>query len=104
MKTRREKLEAMLQKEPNDAFLNFGLAMELVKEGLTDRAVASFDNVLRNDPDYTAAHYHKGNTLIAAGRLGEAKEVLTVGVAAARRVGNSHAEGEMLGLLDGIAS
>lgn len=101
--SRREKLEQLLEKEPKDAFLHFGLAMELVKEGQMDDALASFDRVFEIDPTDTAAYYHKGNTLIGLERSEEAKSVLEAGVAAAQKIGNAHALSEMQELLDGIA-
>lgn len=96
---RRQKLEAMLEKTPEDIFLNFGLAMELVKEGATDRALAQLDRVLELDPRYTAAHYQKGSTLIALGRNDEARAVLTAGVNAAKETGDAHTERELLELM-----
>lgn len=102
--TRREKLEAMLLKEPDDPFLHFGLAMEWVKEGRIEAAMSSFDAVVRIDPDYTAAYYHKANALLSAQRPQEAREVLEAGLLAARRVGNGHAESEMMALLEGTES
>ena len=97
--SRREKIQAMLAKEPDDVFLNFGLAMEWAKEGNVESALAQFDRVLELDATYTGAYFHKGNTLIAAGRGDEAREVLTRGVAVAQRQGNDHAAEEMTGLL-----
>jgi predicted Zn-dependent protease len=101
--SRREKIEKLLEKEPDDVFLNFGLAMELVKENEPEDALARFDRVLQLDPRYHAAHFHKGSTLIALGRADEARRVLTQGVAAARASGNAHAEGEMTELLASVA-
>ena len=99
----REQIEKLLKAEPDDVFLNFGLAMELKKANLTDEAIARFDRVIQLDPTYTAAYHHKGNTLIALGRDEEAKPVLQAGVEASRQAGNQHAESEMQALLDGIS-
>ena len=101
--TRIHKIQQLLEKEPDDAFLNFGLAMEFIKEGNTESAIEAFDRVLTLDPSYSAAHYHKGNTLLGLGRLEEAKTVLEQGVAAAKAAGDSHTQGEMQELLDGIS-
>lgn len=92
----------MLLKEPDDVFLNFGLAMELVKEQALPDAVQRFARVLALDPSYTAAHYHKGATHIKLGQPVEARETLQSGIAAARRIGNAHAESEMRELLSGL--
>ncbi len=101
--SRRDKLLAMLEAQPDDPFLHFGLAMESVKEQRHDDALARFDRVMQLDPNYTAAHYHKGNTLIALGRLDDARAILRDGVDAARSAGDAHTLGEMQQLLDSIA-
>jgi len=100
--TRRMKLEQMLEKSPRDTFLNFGLAMELAKQGLIDEALAQFDRVLQIDPTYLTAYFQKGSTLINAGRLPDARTALSAGIAAARTLGDSHTESEMQAMLDTI--
>jgi tetratricopeptide (TPR) repeat protein len=65
--TRRVKLQQMLEKSPRDTFLNFGLAMELAKEGQTEEALAQFDRVLQIDPSYLTAYFQKGSTLSTQG-------------------------------------
>lgn len=100
--SRREKLEGLLAKSPEDPFLHFGLAMEYVKEGRFDDACARFDQAVALDPAYTAAYHHKGFALIAAGRQAEAREILQRGIAAARKCGNDHALSEMQELLNSI--
>lgn len=96
----REKLEQLLEKEPDDVFLNFGLAMELKKEGLAGEALARFDRVIELDPTYTAAHFQKGNTLIELGRSEDAVAALSRGVEAAKKIGNAHAASEMQEVID----
>ena len=98
--TRRAKLEQMLEKTPQDVFLNFALAMELAKDGRTDEAIAQFDRVLQLNPSYLTAHFQKGSTLIAAGRVPDARAALTAGIAAAQASGDVHAASEMQALLD----
>jgi Flp pilus assembly protein TadD len=100
--SRRAKLEQMLEKSPDDGFLNFGLAMELAKEGLTEEALARFDRVLQLDPAYIAAHLHKSRTLIRLGRTDEARAALTTGIEASKAAGDTHAADELQRLLDGI--
>jgi Flp pilus assembly protein TadD len=99
--SRREKLEKLIEKDAADPFLHFGLAMELAKEGRVDDAVASFDRCITHDPHYTAAFYHKGRTLLEAGRRDEARATLQLGTQAARAIGNAHALSEMEELLAG---
>jgi len=96
------KLEQMLEKSPQDTFLNFGLAMELAKQGQIEEAVTQFDRVLQIDPTYLTAYFQKGSTLINAGRVPDARIALSEGIAAARTLGDSHTESEMQAMLDTI--
>ena len=93
--SRLEQLQALLDKEPDDAFLNFGVAMELAKAERYDESLARFDDVIRNDPNYVAAHFHKAKTLLAMGETEAAKAQLEKGIAQAGACGESHAQGEM---------
>ncbi len=100
--SRRDKLEGLLEQHPDDVFLNFGLAMELVKEGLAEEALARFDHVLELDPGYVVAHYQKGTTLVSLRRLDDACSALEAGIEAAQAAGDSHARDKMTDLMDTI--
>ena len=97
---RLEQLEALLAKEPDDAFLNFGLAMELAKAGRFDESLVRFDRVVQFDPNYVAAIFHKGKTLLSMGEEDRAKATLRDGIERAKACGEMHAAGEMQELLD----
>jgi len=94
-----EQLQALLEKTPDDAFLNFGVAMELAKQQQFDASLRRFDRVLKLDPDYVAAHFHKGKTLLAMGDEAAAKAELARGIERAAATGDLHAKGEMEELL-----
>lgn len=96
----REQLEKLLESEPDDVLLNFGLAMELARQGHPDEAVARLDRVLELDPTYIAAYSQKSAILIARARQEEARAVLEAGMAAANRAGDTHAAGEMRKILN----
>ena len=93
--SRMEQLEKLLAAEPRDVFVNFALAMEYFKAGRHDDALARFDHVTEIDPDYVAAYFHKGNSLVALGRKEEAKPILQRGIEVAKRTRNPHAADEM---------
>lgn len=93
--SRLEKLQAMLAKEPNDLFLNFSVAMELAKTERHAECLDQFDRVIALDPNYVAAYFHRGQTLLALRRPQEAKEALLAGIAAAGRCGDHHAKSQM---------
>ncbi len=101
---RMAQIEAMLADDPDDAFLRYGLAMEHASAG--DDAECA--NVLRDliartaAKPYVPAFLQCGQALNRLGRDTEACEVLKQGIATARAAGDTHAEGEMQGLLASI--
>lgn len=99
---RLEQLETLLAKEPDDAFLNFGMAIELAKAQRFDESLARFDRVTAVDPNYVAAFHHKAKTLITMGDIDAAKAVLEKGIAQAGDCGEMHAKGEMEELLNSL--
>jgi predicted Zn-dependent protease len=90
----------ILEQDPKNSFARYGLAMELAGCGETAKALAEFDTLLVNDPDYTSGYFMAAQTLAAAGRKREAIERLKAGIACAYRSGNSHAANEMQAMLD----
>ena len=100
--SRREKLEQMLEGQPDDPFLHYGLAMEFIKEGDVAAALERFDRTLRIDSGYVAAYFHKANTLVGAERIEDARTTLVAGIEAARQKRDSHAQDEMQGLFDSL--
>jgi predicted Zn-dependent protease len=99
MATRREKLEAMLQNDPSDAFLQYGLAVELAASGEFDSALQGFGRLMVPEKQYVPAFFRAGQLLCELDRVIEAREVLRAGIEAARCQGDSHAAGEMSELL-----
>jgi len=98
--TRVAALQEILKDSPNDAFARYGLAMEYSKAGLTDKALAEFNNLLKLHPDYTNGYFMAAQTLERINRRAEAKTMLANGIDAAKRTGNKHALSEMSGMLE----
>ena len=99
---RLRQLQEFLADSPDDPELHYAVAMELLSLGADDDAVRSFRVLIAAQPGYVAGYQMLGQTLIRMNREDEAKDVLRTGVAAARKAGNVHAEGEIQGLLDGL--
>jgi thioredoxin-like negative regulator of GroEL len=100
--TRREKIEAMLAKDPGDTFLRYSLAMELDKEGDHEASLAKFAELTRDDPPYVPAFFMAGQQLVRLGRIEEAREILRRGIEAATRQDDSHAAREMSEFLESL--
>ena len=92
-------LKEILALDPGNSFARYGVAMELASRGEISLAIAEFDQLLANDPDYTAGYFMSAQTLAGAGRKTQAIERLKAGVACAARSGNGHALNEMQAML-----
>lgn len=99
-KTRRQKLEEFLAKNPNDAFSRYGMALECVREGDLAGAESHFRSLIQSNPDYVPGYQMYAQMLAENERGEDAKTILAQGIQAAIRQGNAHARSEMEGLLD----
>ncbi|HEX9222655.1 MAG TPA: tetratricopeptide repeat protein [Candidatus Acidoferrales bacterium] len=87
-KTRRQKLEEFVAAKPGDAFSRYGLAMECVNSGDAAAAEEHFRKLLASHPDYVAGYFHFGQLLAKLARTGEAREILSSGIAVAKKKGD----------------
>jgi tetratricopeptide (TPR) repeat protein len=101
--TRKQQIEEMLAEDPNDPFLNYGLAMEHVSAGNNVEAVRTFEHLIRIAPDYVPAYLQAGQASVRLNRTPEARAFLTQGMEAARKKGDQHAYEEMAALLMSLA-
>jgi predicted Zn-dependent protease len=93
-------LKEILALDPKNSFARYGIAMELANRSDIEGALAAFDTLLADDPDYTAGYFMSAQTLAGAGKKTEAIARLKAGIGCAARSGNSHALSEMQGMLD----
>lgn len=98
-RSRKEQLEEMLAEDPKDSFLRYGLAMEYASAGEDEEASRRLLELIEEDSGYLAAYLQAGQVLLRLGQDEEARRILQKGIAEATRVGDSHAAGEMSGLL-----
>ena len=97
---RSEILKAMLAQNPADAFARYGLAMELVKAGQMESAVAEFRALLEHNPNYAAGYFHGGQVLEKLGQVEQARAFYEKGVEVTGRTGDQHARSELQAALD----
>ncbi len=95
--TRIEILQQLLEQNPGSTFARYGLAMEYVKSGDLPQAVATFEEVTRTDPNYSAAYFHGGQALEKLGDIDAAREFYRKGIAVTR---DPHARSELEAALD----
>ena len=98
--TRLDILKSMVEQKPADSFARYGLAMEYRNSGDLEAAMGEFRALMVNNPDYSPAYFHGGQTLERMGLLEEAREVYLRGVEVTTRKGDEHARSEMQGALD----
>src|SRR4051794_19183256 len=95
-----KKLAAMLEKQPNDTFLLYGMALEFKKANNAPRAIEYLDRVIQLDPGYCYAYHQKGLVYEAEGDTESARRSYRDGVDAAVKKGDEHARGEIQAALD----
>lgn len=89
----------MVKQQPDDAMIWYGLASEYVKAERWSEAADALCNVVRLNPDYTAAFQMLGTTLMNQGQSEEARSIWTQGIEVANRTGAWKARQHMEGLL-----
>ena len=99
MSERLEKLEQLLQRDPSDTFVLYGIAMEHKKAGRAQVAAEYFDRVLSIDPGYCYAYHQKGLLPESTGDMESARKIYRQGIEAARKKGDAHAAEEVAAAL-----
>ena len=98
-KSRRQVLEEFVERAPNDAFSRYGLAIECMSTGDAAAAIGQFGLLLEKNADYVPAYLMYGQLLARESRVEEARQILSRGMTAATKKGDSHAASEMEALL-----
>lgn len=104
MTSRKEQILSLLESDPDDTFLRYGLAMELRKEGTYEEAREHFGKLMHQDPPYVAAWFMCGQMLAEVGDIDASRTVLREGIEVARQQGDAHAAGEMGELLASLGA
>lgn len=92
---RLELIGEMLEKNPDDTFLNYAAALEYKKEKEPKKAIAIFKRIIDIDPAYLATYYQLGKLLEEEGKTKEAIEVYRKGHALAIETKDVKAIGEL---------
>lgn len=77
---RLEQLKEFLKNEPDDAFLQYAIAMELKGLGEVQEAMDRLNNLLTHKPEYTASYYHLGKLYQKQGDFTKAEEIFREGI------------------------
>jgi Tfp pilus assembly protein PilF len=93
--TRKEQLLTMLAAEPEDVFLNYGLAMEYLSTDNFNEAEMQFKKVLSINPNYLACYYQLGQVNEKLDNIDTALTYYKQGIELAKSQGNNKALGEL---------
>jgi cytochrome c-type biogenesis protein CcmH/NrfG len=94
---------AMLNDQPNNEMIWYGLANEYAKLERWPDACAALRQVIRLKPDYTSAYQLLGTAPLQQGHSAEARQAWETGLEVAQRTGAWKARQHMEGLLKGVA-
>ena len=97
--SRIEAFEAMIKDMPEDAMVWYGLASEYFKLERWADAAEALRNVVRFNPNYTAAYQMLGTALMKQGETDEARRAWSEGIEVATRTGAWKARQHMEGLM-----
>jgi tetratricopeptide (TPR) repeat protein len=90
----------MLERDPNDTFLLYGIALEHKKLGEAAQAIEYLDRVIAADVGYAYAYHQKGLVHESRGDVEAARSAYRAGIEAAKKKGDEHAAGEIQAALE----
>lgn len=95
MSDRLKQLYGFLSEQPNDPFLHYAIATELLKTGQIAEALGKFEDLTIQHPNYVGTYYHLGKTYEAAGRTDDALATYEKGMRVAEQEKDRHALSEL---------
>ena len=93
--SRIEQIKTFLNDSPNDAFLNYALAIEYLGLNETKKAKEIFEKLVINHPNYSATYYHYGKLIQSEGDADAAKAIYEMGIKIALENKETHAAAEL---------
>jgi tetratricopeptide (TPR) repeat protein len=101
-KSRMELLQELVEKDADDSFSRYGLAMEWVKQNEKEKAVETFLALLIRDPEYVPAYYQLAKTYEALDNSRDAIRTYEQGIRTARKKNDGHAVSELQQAMDAL--
>jgi len=88
-------LASNIQKDPDDLFSKFALALELLKINEVQKAQLLFETVLKQDSEYVGVYYHLGKLYQSKEQYDKALQTFRDGVQIAGTKQDQHAKSEL---------
>lgn len=79
-----ERLRAYLDKDPDDTFTRFALALEYQKKDDIQQARSLFEAIVSDDPNYVGTYYHLGKLYEQMNATEKARETYHNGIRVAQ--------------------
>lgn len=95
MSNRTDQLKQYLSESPDDAFLNYALAIEMVGEENDIEAEKIFRRLLEIHPNYSATYYHLGKLLERKKAKDEAISMYETGISVSKANNEMHQVSEL---------
>jgi Tfp pilus assembly protein PilF len=99
---RLESLLKFLEKDTNDSFTRYAIALEYISLGDIEQGIMYLQDVIQRDPGYVTAYQQLGTVYADAGREEDAIDIFRRGIEIARMSGDLHAASEMQDAIDDI--
>ena len=94
--SRLDSLKKLLEKNPNDSFTRYAIALEHNSLGDPETAITHLKEIIERDANYLPAYHQLGQILARLNRTQEAKPIYRKGIEIAESIGDAHAKEEMI--------
>ena len=100
MSDRLSSLLKMLEQDPDDSFLSYGIALEHISADNYIEAEKYLSSIIKKDPDYIPAYMQLAQVYENLNLIEKAKNIYRDGIEIAQNNNDSHAAEEMEGFLN----
>ena len=90
-----ESLLGFLKEDPDDSFVRFALAKEYEKLGTLKKALDTYLELKKSDPNYVGLYYHLGGLYEVLQEKQNALNVYEEGITVAKKLADFHALSEL---------
>jgi len=95
MSDRLNSLLKLLEQDPHDSFLSYGIALEHISTGNYEEAERYLSSIIKKDPDYVPAYMQLAQVYENLNLIDKAKNIYKEGIEIARKNNDSHTAEEM---------
>jgi Tfp pilus assembly protein PilF len=99
MSTRLEQLIKLAGQAPDDAFIQYAMALEYVSNDDLEEAATTLENLMAKSPNYSAGYHQAGRVYEQLERIDDARRCYEKGVVVAEQQGDTKDRDEMRGSL-----